>query len=389
MEKLKKAIRKPIIIRPVIFFVLLALLTPFTGGALAADAPGTTAQSCILAEAESGTVLYEKNVDSKMLIASTTKILTALVVLDKCDPREQVVIADDFPPVEGSSMYLKPGETLTVSELLYGLMLASGNDAALALALYVSGSVEAFAQLMNTCSSALGCTGSHFVNPHGLDADEHYSTARDLWLIAREAMKNETFTEIVSTKYMSVAGRSLKNHNKLLWNCQGVLGIKTGYTESAGRSLVSCAEREGMRLICVTLNAPDDWTDHTALYDWAYTNYRIVSIFEEDDTYGTLPVISGMQNEVPIRAVEDFTDVYKKSDDIQITVEAPMFVYAPVVEGERAGDITVKKDGKTIKTIALVYGDTVALDKSVPLTQWEKLRRLIAGEKNTVTIYSS
>jgi D-alanyl-D-alanine carboxypeptidase (penicillin-binding protein 5/6) len=187
-------------------------------------------------------------------------------------------------------MYLKPGETLTVGDLLYGLMLASGNDAAAALALYVAGGVDAFAELMNGKAAALGCTGSHFVNPHGLDADGHYSTARDLWRIAREAMNNETFRAIVSTKYISAAGRSLNNHSRLLWSCPGAVGLKTGYTESAGRSLVSSAERGGMRLICVTLSDPDDWDDHTNLYDWAYGHYRLVCVPADGGTYGTLPV---------------------------------------------------------------------------------------------------
>ena len=365
---------------------ILILLAFVTSGVPAQGAPGTSAQSCILAEADSGMVLYENNADTSMLIASTTKMLTALVVLDKCDMRECVLIGDDFPAVEGSSIYIKPGEAMTVGDLLYGLMLASGNDAAVALALYVSGSVEAFAQLMNARAQAIGCTGSHFVNPHGLDDEGHYSTARDLWLIAREAMDNSSFYEIVSTKTITAAGRSLKNHNKLLWNCPGAVGIKTGYTESAGRSLVSCSERDGMRLICVTLNAPDDWSDHTSLYDWAYENYKLVKVSKSSDELGTLPVISGLKYEVAIKASEDFVSVYPKSDTVTILQQSPRFIYAPVQIGQKAGVLTIVINGEPVKDIPIVFGEDVALDSAIPLTNWEKLKRFLVQEEETAVI---
>ena len=359
-------------------------MTSITMSAGAQQAPGVAAEACFFAEADSGTVLYEKNADSRMLIASTTKMLTALVVLDHCDMHETVLIRDDFPAVEGSSIYIKPGESLSVGDLLYGLMLASGNDAALALALHVSGSVEAFAVLMNARALALGCTGSNFVNPHGLDEDGHYSTARDLWIIAREAMNNEAFYQIVSTKYISIAGRSLKNHNKLLWNCPGAVGIKTGYTDSAGRSLVSCTERDGMRLLCVTLSDPDDWDDHTSLYDWAFEHYQLVKVTKNSCEYGMLPVISGTENTVTIKAAEDYAAVWPKNDTVTISLEAPRFVYAPVSAGHRTGCITVTRNGETAKTISLVYGENVTLDDTIPLTNWEKLRRFLIREENAV-----
>ncbi len=372
---------------PAVLLTLLSLLAACITTAGAQNAPGTSAESCILAEAESGAVLYEKNADSRMLIASTTKMLTALVVLELCDPRERVMIAEDFAAVEGSSMYIKPGEILTVSDLLYGMMLASGNDAAAALALYVSGSVEAFSAVMNEYAQSIGCRDSNFVNPHGLDADNHYSTARDLMIIACAAMRNDTLREIVSTKHTTAAGRSLRNHNKLLWNCPGAVGIKTGFTESAGRSLVSCAEREDMRLVCVTLNAPDDWNDHTSLYDWAFSSYRIVRVTKSGDAFFRLPVISGEKEEVMTRAFEEYTAVFPKSDDVDVIMEAPNFVYAPAEEGKQAGVIKVIKNGRTEKTIKLVYGESVALDKSVPLTSWEKLRQFLNLDKRTVMTY--
>jgi D-alanyl-D-alanine carboxypeptidase (penicillin-binding protein 5/6) len=289
--------------------------------------------------------------------------------------------------VEGSSIYLKHGEELTVLDLLYGLLLESGNDAAVALALHISGSVDDFAVLMNDYAESVGCKNSHFKNPHGLDQEGHYSTARDLSLIAAEAMRNKLFCDIVSTKQISIAGRYFKNHNKLLWNCPGAVGIKTGYTESAGRSLVSCAERDGMRLICVTLSAPNDWNDHTSLYNWGFKNYSCINIAIEDNKYGYIPVISGEKEKVSIHPAEDFNYLYQHSDRTELSWEIPKFVYAPAVLNEVAGMIIVKKNGETIKEIPLVYGDTVKLDQSVPLTFLEKLKWSILYKKQPVIHY--
>lgn len=323
-----------------------------------------------------------------MLIASTTKILTALVVLEYCNVDETVTIENDFPAVEGSSIYLKHGEKLTVLDLLYGLLLESGNDAAVALALHVSGSLEAFSDLMNECAKNLGCKHSHFVNPHGLDAKEHFSSARDLALIAAEAMKNKTFSDIVSTKQISIGGRYFKNHNKLLWNCPGAIGIKTGFTESAGRSLVSCTERDGMRLICVTLSAPQDWKDHTNLYNWAFGEFGCLRVAAGDQKYGSIPIISGVKDCVPVHPAEDFVYVYSRTDKTEISWDISKFVYAPVLQNEKAGMITIKQNGKTIKEIPLLFDETVSLDESVPLSFFEKLKwSLFHQQKQQVIHY--
>jgi D-alanyl-D-alanine carboxypeptidase len=309
-----------------------------------------------------------------MLIASTTKILTALIALENCDVNEKVVIQKDFPYVIGSSIYLKPGEELTVLELLYGLLLASGNDAAVALAMHVSGSIEAFSTLMNDYAKTLGCKHSHFVNPHGLDAEGHYSSARDLSVIAAAAMQNKTFCDIVSTKRISVAGRSFRNHNKLLWNCPGAIGIKTGFTESAGRSLVSCTERGGMRLICVTLSAPNDWNDHARLYDWAFNEFACIKVSVSDRQYATIPVISGVKATASVHPSENFIYVYSRSEQMKLCADLPRFVYAPVEQNKKAGLISIKKNSKTIKQIPLIYSETVSLDKTLPMTFFEKLK---------------
>ena len=277
------------------FFISAAfLLATLTLPAFAA--PEVSAKSCILIDAESGASLFEYNADAQMPIASTTKILTALVVIERCKLEDTVFIESKHVDVEGSSMYLVPGETLTVRELLYGLLLASGNDAATALAYHTAGDIDAFADLMNEKAASLGCSSSNFTNPHGLNSDRHYSTAGDLAIIAATVMENDTLSDIVSTKSVTISSRSYTNHNKLLWTCDGALGMKTGYTSMAGRTLVSCAERDGIRLICVTLNDPDDWDDHINLYDWGFSQRTRYKIEKRSDIYAPVPVISGVKD---------------------------------------------------------------------------------------------
>jgi D-alanyl-D-alanine carboxypeptidase (penicillin-binding protein 5/6) len=340
----------------------------------AAAAPGISAKAAILCLPD-GRVLYESNADARMLIASTTKIMTALVVLENCAPDEVVKVTAKSTAVEGSSMYLKPGEELTVEELLYGMLICSGNDAAHALALHTAGSIEAFAELMNNKAAELGLENTSFRNPHGLDEEGHYSTAADLAKIASAAMGHELFREIVATKNKVVAGRSLVNHNKLLWSYEGAMGVKTGYTKAAGRTRVSSAEREGFTLICVTLCAPDDWDDHMKLYDWAFSQYNMHSISEKGREYCRLPVISGVAESVGVRCSEDFSLLLKNGDGLETKALLPKFVYAPVREGEIAGSIEVSVNGEVVKTIPLVYSESVEQDEKIKLDFWGRIKR--------------
>ena len=227
-----------------------------------AKAVGTSAASAILMDADSGRVLYEQNADARMLIASTTKILTALVAIREGDLSDVVTVKREATLTEGSSMYLKEGEQLTLEALLYGLMLCSGNDAAVAIADHVGGSQKGFVKLMNETARELGMEDSSFANPNGLDAEDHYSTARDMAKLACAAVKNETLLRIASTQSVTIGGRTMTNHNKLLRYVDGCLGLKTGYTRAAGRTLVSCCERNGQRLVAVTLQDGNDWADH-------------------------------------------------------------------------------------------------------------------------------
>ena len=233
-----------------------------------AEALEVSATAAVLMDADMGQVLYEKNGDRQMLIASTTKIMTALVVLEHAAPDDVITVTPDHM-AEGSSMYLRAGETVRVEELLYGLLLCSGNDAALALT-ECAGGLTPFVALMNEKAAALGMAHTSFANPNGLDADGHYSTARDMAVLAAAAVENPTFRRICSCRSVTIGQRTMENHNRLLRQVEGCVGLKTGYTQAAGRTLVSCTERDGCRLVAVTLQDGNDWADHAALYDYGF-----------------------------------------------------------------------------------------------------------------------
>ena len=332
-----------------------------------------SAEKAILIDGETGRVLYEKNPDSRSLIASTTKIMTALVVCEQCNVLDRMRIPQEAVGIEGSSMYLQAGEVLAIQELLYGLMLQSGNDAAVALAIYCGGTVEGFAELMNDKARALGMSGTHFVNPNGLDAPGHYSTARDLAILSAYAMQNPVFARTASTKTVKVGQRHLTNHNKLLWRVEGANGIKTGYTKAAGRILVSGAKRQGRQLIAVTINAPDDWNDHAKLLEQGFQNYTIRQIIHCDQQLGFTYVAAGQAENVSLLAAEDFS--YPLAAGERVTLELPGagFVYAPIAMGQNAGFAHILVDGVPVGRIPLYYGETVELQPQPKRSLWQKL----------------
>ena len=336
----------------------LCLLLPLSPGASAQTTPCPSAQSAIVMTSN-GRTLYEKNADSRALIASTTKLMTAIVTLENARLNELVDITEECCNIEGSSMYLKAGERYTVKELLLGLLLVSGNDAAQALALHVAGSPEAFAGLMNAKAKELGMEDSHFENPHGLDAQSHYSTARDMAKLMCYCMENESFRELCSTRSCLIKGLTLVNHNKLLDMYPDCIGGKTGYTQAAGRCLVSCCERKGLRLICVTLSAPDDWNDHIELYEWAFSQFSLRNAVEGQSFQ--VPVISGYEKSarlVPESSIELLLD---PEQELTLKVEYPRFVFAPVNKGETGGTIWVIIDGDTVGSCPLIYENDVPL----------------------------
>lgn len=332
-----------------------------------------SAQRAIMVDSQTGRVLYEKNADQQSLIASTTKIMTALIVCEQCNVLDRMKIPREAVGIEGSSMYLQEGEVLTIQELLYGLMLHSGNDAATALAIYCGGTVEGFAELMNDKAHRLGMEDTHFVNPHGLDAPGHYSTARDMARLAAYAMSNPIFARTVSAKTVNIGQRTLRNHNKLLWQVEGANGVKTGFTKAAGRILVSSAQRQGRGIVVVTMNAPDDWNDHKALIEQGFSEFTIQKIADEGDCLGYTEIAGGTAGQAELLAAQDFSFAMRENENWSICLPEPGFVYAPVAQGQDAGYAHVYVDGIPVGKIPLVFGQTVEQECAPKLPWWKKL----------------
>ena len=270
-------------------------------------------------------------------------------------------------------MYLREGEVLTLQELLYGLMLRSGNDAAVALAIYCGGTVEGFVSLMNDKAHRLGLENTHFENPNGLDSPGHYSTAADLAKLAAYAMENPIFAKTVSTKTVRVGERVMQNHNKLLWRVEGADGVKTGYTIAAGRTLVSSAKRDGRRLIAVTINAPDDWSDHVTLLEQGFSQFAIRQIVTEGSCLGTTEILGGQYDQVTLLASEDFSYPLMDTEQVHIQLPGPGFAYAPVAQGQPAGYAYICVDDSPVYKIPLVYGETVEMEIPREKSFFEKL----------------
>lgn len=321
-----------------------------------AAAMEVSAKSAILLDAGSGEVLYEKAADERRLIASTTKIMTALVVLETCNLEDIVEVPKECEFLEGSSMYLRAGECLTVRDLLYGLLLLSGNDAGLALAVYAGGGDPAkFVEQMNCMAEKLGLRDTSFENPHGLDGESHYSTAHDLARLAAYAMENDQFREIVSTKEIRIAGRSMRNHNKLLWRMEEVCGVKTGFTKAAGRCLVSCAEAHGRRYIAVTLSAPDDWNDHEALYRSVLSRLSEEQILSAGEPAAELPTVYGATERVVYAEDLILWLTPEERDHVEIRLFLPRMVYGGLRRGDIAGTAEIWVRGRYWSSVSLRY----------------------------------
>jgi D-alanyl-D-alanine carboxypeptidase (penicillin-binding protein 5/6) len=271
----------------------------------------TEGKAEIVMELSQGVVLHEKNASERLPMASTTKIMTALIIVEDCDLEEEITVPNEAVGVEGSSIYLKYGETVTVGDLVYGLMLRSGNDSAHALAIHHSGSVEKFVEKMNERGNELGLEHTHFANPSGLPDDNHYTTASDLCKLACSAMKNSTFKEIVSTKNYSGKYRSFVNKNKILYNLEGANGVKTGYTLKAGRCLVSSAERGGMDVVCVVLNCPDMYERSANLINFCFNNYKCNKLDKN---------LVFMCDIVPCKLDDSYDLITKKDDELTLKI---------------------------------------------------------------------
>ena len=350
--------------------------------------PSVSAQSAVLILADNGDVVYEKECDRRLPMASTTKIMTALVALDLANPETVISVAPEAVGVEGSSIYLTAGEELTLEQLLYALLLESANDAAVAIACGISGSVENFAAEMNRKAAELGLKDSHFVNPHGLDAEEHYTTAYELAVITRYALQNDLLKAIVSTRKATIphestdSTRLLVNHNKMLRLYEGCIGVKTGFTKCSGRCLVSAAERDGVTLISVTINAPDDWNDHTKLLDYGFSQYQRITLCEAEEYLIPLAIVGGVDDYVMIGNVDDLQVILPSSHgSILVTVESPRFEYAAIQSGDRLGRVLFQCDVEgngqiqTVGEVDLVSRYSVA-KKKTKKSFWQWLKGL-------------
>ena len=340
---------------------------------LPVDVCAVSAKSAVLMDAQTGRILYEKNADYRSLIASTTKIMTALIVCEQCNVLDRMRIPKEAVGIEGSSMYLREGESLSIQELLFGLMLHSGNDVAVALAIYCGGTVEGFVELMNDKARLLGLSNTHFANPSGLDHPEHYSTARDLAVLSAYAMENPIFQKTVSTKTLTIGSRSMKNHNKLLWLLDGADGVKTGFTRAAGRVLVSSAIRDGRRLIAVTIRDPNDWQDHQKLLETGFCDYTQRQLIASGQQVGIRYVLNGTEDSVPILAAEDFYYSMMNDEAATVVLANPEFSFAPVTAGGEAGFAYVCIGDKTVGKVATVYGHTVEVKPPEKHRFWDGL----------------
>ncbi len=341
-------------------------------------APATAAGAMALFDATSGSFLAESNAETKLPMASTTKIMTALVIIEECPLDENIAVPTEAVGVEGSSVYLFAGELISVRTLLYALLLSSANDAAETLALHAAGSIPAFAEKMNAKAEALGLSNTRFQNPHGLPAKEHYTTAHDLALTAAAAMKNPTFREIVSTVRYSVpqngtdATRLFLNHNRLLRTYDGAVGVKTGFTKESGRCLVGAAERDGLLLICVTLSDGNDWRDHTALFDWGFSQY---SAFSTGNDPVEMPIVGGTKPSVSLIPAENISmTLPAEHGEITRIVLAPRFLFGGCREGQEVGRVVYRMDGEELASVPLVAGETVECAGKPSL--WQKIRAL-------------
>lgn len=327
-----------------------------------------SAETAVLLESDSNTALYCKNAEQTMTMASTTKIMTALLMLENANLNSEITVTEEMAAVEGTSMGLLPGDRVSVRELVYGMLLPSGNDAANTAAYALAGSIPEFANLMNEKAVTIGMTNTHFVTPSGLDAEGHYSTAYDMALLGSYAIKNREFFNICSTKSIRVDygnppySRTLTNHNKLLSMYDDCIGIKTGFTKKSGRCLVSAAERDGVTLIAVTLNASDDWNDHIEMFEYGFSATSRKSLDSSLKGIG-LPITGGNKTSVSLKLSfsPEITVCETYSPNVVREIYLKKFEYAPISAGTIVGEaVYIDSDtGKKILTVPIVTAGDV------------------------------
>lgn len=368
--------------KKIIALVMTIIIAAASDIVITAESRDNSARAAVIMDVNSGRILYSKNMNEKLAMASTTKIMTTLVAIESGRLDEIVTVSKKASYTEGSSVYLREGEKHSVHDLLYAIMLRSGNDAAVAVAEHIGGSVEGFAEQMNRKAREIGAMDTHFVNPHGLDAEGHYTTAHDLALITSYALKNPVFAEIARCKKKVIEGppneswdRVMVNKNKMLWQFEGGDGVKTGYTKKAGRCLVSSATRNGMQLVCVVLNCGPMWDDSAALLEYGFKNYSLEKVVDKNNTLRVVEVKYGKEKFVAVRPVEDFSIALGagEKEKVRLSTELKGEVEAPLRKGDTAGSMNVYLDNKLLGTIRLEYASSV--ESSSPFFYLKKILR--------------
>lgn len=343
------------------------------------EGPSVSAQCAAVIHMDTGEVLFMKNGDERRAMASTTKIMTALLTLEEAAvENREVEITREMVLVEGSSMGLREGDCLTLRDLAVGMLTVSGNDAANSAAIAISGSREAFVERMNQRAQELGLENTHFETPSGLDGETHYSTALDMAKLAAAAMQNPDFAAIAGSKTAKVTFLSpektvtYQNHNKLLSLYEGCTGVKTGYTKKAGRCLVSAAERDGVRLVAVTLNAPDDWNDHAALLDYGFS--KMTTLTFDESNYSCKVPVAGVGEITACGSSEAVTAALPVSQQgaVRRVVELERFLYAPIKKGEQVGTVRYLLGERTIAELPLLAAENASLPQRNP-SWWERV----------------
>lgn len=333
-------------------------------GAEGGNLPDIDAGAAAVMDMDTGRLLFGKNHHMRRPMASTTKIMTAILAIERCGLEEVVTVSKRATRIGGSGMNLKEGEKCTVRELLYGLLLPSGNDAAIALAEHIAGSVEDFAEIMNQKAWQIGARNTQFKNPHGLDADGHYTTAYDMAVIACYALRNTLFSEIVSTKQVTIGNRQLYNTNEMLGSYPGADGVKTGYTGKAGRCLVTSATRDGRRLVSVVLFCRSRYQRadiSRKILDYAFNNFNNYVLTGKNDFIANLPVVKGKSNCTEVRAADavSFPLTEEEYRRIRKVVDLPESIDAPVYAGIDVGTVSYVLDGEVIAQSKLKAWNTV------------------------------
>jgi len=363
----------------IVMSVIIAVLSGFFTVSARQD---TSARAAAIMDVNSGRILYSKNMDEKLSMASTTKIMTTLVAIESGRLEEYVTVSKRASHTEGSSIYLREGEKHSVKDLLYAIMLRSGNDAAVAVAEHIGGSIEGFVDMMNRKAKEIGAFDTQFANPHGLDAAGHYTTAHDLALITAYALKNPLFADIVSSKKKTIEGppneiwdRVMINKNKMLWQFDGGDGVKTGYTKKAGRCLVSSASRNGMQLVCVVLNCGPMWDDSAVLLEHGFKNYSNQKVVKKDSIFKVVKVRNGKEKLVAVMPTEDFYVALKEGEmeNVKLSAKDLGAALAPLKKGDDAGSLEVYLDNKLLRTIKLEYAESI--ESSSPFFYLKKILR--------------